>query len=293
MVFAGSLQLIRTAQLVRSDRYWELALANFTQGAGLGGSQFLLGLARPSGLMLVGGFLLSRAVWAPSLKLLVSTSFRDFRKLALKHRSYALAAGTTAFVNGLGSQLPVLAAAAFFGSVEAGLFAMMARILISPLTVVGQAAAAATLGHIGMRLRARDERALRLLNQTMRDLFLVGLVPCIAVAIGGPWGAEILLGSEWKQVGILMSVMSIGALAQFTCAPFAQLLNLMNRSRTLLLWDITRLAIVTLAISIPALMGWPFVVSVALLSFGYVIIYIALSVMVRSAIIRGVVGRQD
>lgn len=289
LVFVGSLQPVRTAQLVRRGDYRKLATANFLRGSSMGVSQYLLGLIHAAIGFLSLGFVLSRLVWLPALRMLNKVRLATAFAVVRENWSYCLYAGLSALSNSLGGQFPILVAALLYGNVEAGLFAMMTRLLMSPLSVVGQAVAAASLGHIGSRIRESDPSALKMMRHTTRDLLLVGLVPCGLIALIGPRLADRFLGAEWTGVGDLLVVMSIGALAQFVASPFAQMLNVTDRSFVLLGWDIARLAIVGGAMVIPAVAGAEFITAALFLSVGYVVTYGALFVLVHRAI-RSAVG---
>lgn len=283
LVALGSLQVIRSAQLARSRRYVALAFQNFFRGASMGGVQYVLGFISSSIESLVAGFLVSRSGGLLSIGILRRPA-TSLRETVRKFWVYGCTAGTTALVNSFAGQAPLLLIGALYGSVEAGLFAMMLRLLVSPMTIVGQAASSATLGEIGRIRRGGEGDASRFVKRASRDLAFVGLVPCAFVAVAGPWLSQLLMGEEWRRAGALMAVMSIGALVQFAIAPMSQLLNITGKSSQLLRWDILRLVTYVLAIVVPSLLGASLVGAVLVYSIAHLPVYGSLFYLVHASV---------
>lgn len=274
LVTIASLQLVGGAALVRRGDYRRLARANFVQGAGAATTQVALGAVSPTPGGLLAGFALARLIWLQPVASLARGRRRHVSWRSV--RPFALTAGPSAFLNSLGGQMTVLLAIAFYGPVGAGLLAMAIRVLVSPLGIVGQAAAAATLGEVGRILRDGDGSVRAVAHRAMRDMLRVGLIPCGLAAALGIALVPRLLAPEWETTGHIVALLSFGTLAQFTISPFSQLLNLLGRSRQLLCWDLGRLVLITLAWTIPALDNQPLVITVGFYSASLVVIYIGL-----------------
>lgn len=291
LVFLASLQLVGGAVLTRDRRYSALASANFTQGAGTGVGQVLLGLVQASPLSLVLGFAAARLVWfVPVARLFrprPATSGADrahAARIPEEVRRDAPVAGLSALVNSLGGQLTILVASALYGAVEAGLLAMAIRLLVSPLAIIGQAAAAASIGELGRIVRTSTDGGGSVVKSAMRDLFLVGLIPCVSLGVVGVFFSGPILGAEWEEAGIMMALLAPGTLLQFTVSPFSQLLNLTGRSRRLLVWDLTRVVVLATTLVTPWALGASILVTVACYSVALVPLYVWMAVLVRSAV---------
>ncbi len=282
LILAGSLQLLGTAAMTRVRNYRRLAVSNFAQGAGLGVLQLLLGLYQPTVGALVVGFGTARLAWLPSLR----GTFRRGAALATwrEHWRFGRVAGTSGLVNSVAGQVPILLTAVLYGDHIVGQLAIAIRILVAPLGIVGQAVASANLGEIGRLLREHDPAAARWVKAGMRDLFLLGLIPCAIAGGLGSWLVPIVLGSEWRESGSMVAVLSIGALAQFTAAPFSQLLNVAGRNAALMTWDVARLVTLTVSILVPWTLGLPPIWAIATYSALLVALYIALGRIVIRAV---------
>jgi O-antigen/teichoic acid export membrane protein len=254
LVFLASLQLLGSAVLTRAREYRSLAVGNFAQGAGLAVVQLLLGLANTGAGSLLAGFGAARLGWLPALR----RSQREMPGIATlwrRNRRFAALAGGSAFLNSLTTSLPVLLTSAFYGNATVGQLAIGIRMLVAPLSLVGQSAASANLGEVGRMLRRGDKGVAQLVRHGMRDLLAVGLIPCGIAGALGTWAVPLVLGREWHEAGLLLALMTAGALAQFVAAPFSQMLNMTGNNRLQLLWDIGRLLATVLSMSIPRAMG--------------------------------------
>lgn len=280
LVTLASFQLIGLAAYTRHGRYRDLALTNFLQGAGTGVAQSMLGWWRPGVGSLLAGFGLARLVWLRSVRP-VGASRSELASTWRKYRASAGVAGSSALVNSLAGQVILLATATLHGAVAAGVVAMAVRVLVAPLSLISQAVAAASLGHVGAALRDEDpDRAGHLTRHGMRDLFLLGALPALGALTLAPWLAPIVLGESWRLVGAVTAALALGAWAQFVGAPFGQLLNVAGRSRQLFVWDVARLVLVLAALVVPVWLGGDVVASVWAYSAVQVALYSGLIVLV-------------
>lgn len=284
LVFLASLQLVGGSILTRERSYGSLAAANFTQGAGTGVVQVALGLLQASPLSLVLGFGAARLVWFAPLRKLRAPRVPLAQTITPPVRRDAGMAGLSALVNSLGGQLTILLASLFYGQIEAGLLAMAIRLLVSPLAIVGQAAASASLGELGRLIRERSSDGPAVVKRSMRDLSLVGAIPCVGLAALGLFFAPQLLGPEWADAGRMMALLAPGTLLQFVVSPFSQLLNLSQRTRQLLVWDISRVVILAASLTLPWVFGASILVTVACYSAALVPLYVWMAYLVRSAV---------
>lgn len=282
LVVIASLQLIGSAELTRTRAYRALGMSNFVQGAGTGAVQVLLGwLFGGTGSLLVG-FGAARLIWVRSLRT-ASESDRGLMTIWRHSRRFAAISGSSALINSLAGQLPILLSTALFGHVQVGFLAMAVRILVAPLGIVSQAAASANIGEVGNLLREGTSAAERVVVRSMRDLFLLGLVPCAAVGGLAIWLVPIVLGPEWRTTGTIMAVLAIGSLAQFVGSPFSQLLNLTGHNRRLLLWDVSRLLLIGITFGVVGHFGG-LVAAVTGYSVVLVVLYATLVTMVVTAV---------
>lgn len=281
MVMGGSLQLVGAATMTRRRRYKRLAWTNLQQTAGMGILQVLLGCFSAGVVSLLAGFAIARVVWWPTLMRLRPT-LTPWRLLTRSHRRFARIAGSSAVLNALASQSSILLVGIFYTSADTGNYAMAVRILGVPLAVLSQAVAAAAIGEIGSLVRARTQWYPTVL-QTMKVLLMIGAVICGAAFLLAEWLAPSLLGPNFEGAGQVIAILALGSWLQFAISPFSQLLNLTESHRSLLIWDISRLILLSLAWVVPGVLGAPLTVTLVLYSVAMTVVYLHLFVLVRAA----------
>lgn len=283
MVTIASTQLIGAAWLARRQAYGALAGASFVQNGGLAVAQAGLATLSPTVGALIVGFVLSRAYWFLHIPRFVWRRTAA-RRVWRRHRAYALTAGTSAGVNSLAGQVPILLPALLYGDQAAGLLAMALRILVSPLALIAEAAAAAAVGEISQAIRIQSGQGRAVLRRGLLDLATVGALPSLAAGALGTVAVPWLLGEEWAGAGTIVAVLAAGAWAQFIVAPFSQALNLSGHSRWLLVWDLARLSVVTAAFLVPSSLGLGIVAAAACYSVAMLGLYAAMSIMCDRAL---------
>lgn len=283
LVTTASMQLLGGAVYTRRASYRQLTVANFVQGAGTGLVQLILGLASPGVWSLIAGFGLPRLVWLRGLPHGLRSS-AGHRATWAKSRRFAIFVGSAAAFNSVAGQLPILLTSALFGSVAVGVLAIAIRVLVGPLALIGQAASAASLGEIGGHLRAHDERALVVTRQAMRDLLILGLLPCALVAYFGGSVFSLILGEKWQHAGVLAGLLAFGALGEFAIAPFHSLLAMTLNNRLILTWDVIRTVAIFLAFVVPYIFGGTVDTAVACYSGVMVLLYGSLAFFVLRAV---------
>jgi O-antigen/teichoic acid export membrane protein len=286
LVFLASLQLLGSTILTRDRRYRSLAAGNFLQGAGLGVVQLFLGLISPGIDSLLAGFGSARLGWLAALRKPGCDRTR-ISALWRQNRRFATLAGSSAFLNSLTSSVPILLVSAFYGDAAVGQLAIGIRVLVTPLSIIGQSAASANLGEVSRMLRDRDtDDAVWLVKRGMRDLLAIGLIPCVLAGTAGVWAVPFVLGQKWREAGLLLAVQAAGALAQFVVVPFSQLLNVTGENRRLLIWDMGRFCMTVLSFCAARAAGLPPVWAVGCWSAALVVVYGALARMIPHAITR-------
>jgi O-antigen/teichoic acid export membrane protein len=285
LVFLAALENLGSAVMTRAQRYRSLSAANFVQSASMGVIQLLLGVISPGADALLAGFGLSRLSFLPAFRKATRTIPRVPASWK-ENRRFAELAGGSAFLNALTGSAPIILVSMFYGDAAAGQLAIGIRVLITPLSIISQAAAFANLGEVSRMLRVGDKSAAQLVRHGMRDLFAVGLIPCALAGVLGSWAVPFVLGQKWREAGLLLTVQAAGALAQFVAAPFSQLLNVTEDNRRLLIWDSERFAVTILSFCAARIAGLSPVWAVGCASVALVFVYCALARLVLRAVAR-------
>src|SRR5699024_3620806 len=79
-----------------------------------------------------------------------------------------------------------------------------------------------------------------LFNKIVMKLFLVTCLPYVLLLIFGSGIFSFIFGSEWEYSGKLMSIMSILFLIEIVVYPLMVTLEILNKQKILLVWQLVR-----------------------------------------------------
>lgn len=283
LVCVASLQLVSTAANVRQRRYGLVGLGNFVQQAGTPAVQIVAAFPGigMSGLLL--GFLLPRLYWVRSICGLPAAWLRSLNDVGI--RRFAATSGSSALLNSTASQLPILVVTTAYGAASAGLVAVGIRAFVAPLGLVGQAMSSASNGEVSERIRQGDyDGARRIVRLGAGVLAGVGFIPAAVVVALAPSHMASFLGESWGSAGQVVQALMPGAYAQLCTSPFAQTLNISNRSGWLLCWDVARFVLIALGLGVPSLLGADLVATIWVYSAAMVFTYVLLGYLVNAAL---------
>lgn len=142
---------------------------------------------------------------------------------------------------------PTFAVAFLFSASDAGYFALAQRLLLIPLTVIGQAAASVYIAQASMALRERQLLEGRRLftTRSLQLLTVATLIGAVAL-IASQYAILSIFGAEWIGAEKFLVLLIPVAASQLVCSPLSQTLVLTGRTHWLLRFEIVRiLALVT------------------------------------------------
>lgn len=279
-VFVVGAGQVMAAWMVRAQRYGQLARRNVTLGVGQVAVQLVCGVLewRPIGLLL--GLLAGRAAAfgglgfaAGGLLRLRRPRRKQIRGVFVLYRRFPLVSSWSALLNTAGSQAPLLVISTCYGQAAVGLIALTVRVLATPAAVIGQPVAQVYLGEVSAANRARSAQLGRAVQNTVRRLLIIGLLPAGVLVSFAPSLFAVVFGHGWSEAGHYAQLLSIGYLVEFAVAPVSQTLLLLERQVVQLGWDFSRLVLTTGGPAVCFLLGAPVLTAIAVLSASYVVSY--------------------
>jgi O-antigen/teichoic acid export membrane protein len=151
--------------------------------------------------------------------------------------------GSSALLNSAATQLPAILLAGFFGTTTAGWFALGQRVVMAPLSFVSLSVSQ-VYANEAARLARDDALAFRnLYLRTAKNLFIVGVIPVLLLAIGGPWLFSIVFGEVWSNAGTFLRILSLMLVFQFVASPLSYTLDVLERLSWELGWNALRLVL--------------------------------------------------
>ena len=204
-----------------------------------------------------------------------SAHFRlpEMRKQALKYKNLPLISTWAAFASAIGANSIAPLLAVFYGAASAGFYAIAARVVSMPMTVIGKAVSdvfykEATVAH--------EEGRLGTLVVSVADQLIRLAVP---VAILGflvsPRLVPIVFGEDWAITGDIVQAAIVWALMNFVVSSTTPIYPIINKLHVAMFFEVTIAAYAALAIVLGSYLFDSLVASIWLLSGGNAIIYVA------------------
>jgi lipopolysaccharide exporter len=123
---------------------------------------------------------------------------------------------------------------AFFGSATAGNFSLAMRILAVPSAFIGQAVADVFFSRAARIERTGDQTSLAV-DRVASALFAVGLPVFSITTLMGPEIFVLLFGSEWRDAGLIASLLSPWLGLNLISSPISGVIAVKRQSRRLLI----------------------------------------------------------
>ena len=266
-------------------RYRELSWIRIAQALGVTGVQVLTGWLAPSTLGLALGHTLGVLLGVIAAVCMTPLPLRTFlpwagfcaklRAFWVQHRRFPLFALPADFINTTAGQLPLFFITSKFGLEAAGLYALAARILGGPISLLGTAVldvfkrSAATsyreLGH------CRDEYL-----RTFRVLAVLGALLALGVFVVAESLFARAFGEAWRQAGVIAVWLMPMFVLRFVASPLSYVFYIAGGQKVDLVWQCGLLSMTALAF----VAGPDFEASVKAYAAGYAgmyVIYLLLS----------------
>lgn len=203
----------------------------------------------------------------------VRTSAARLRWTARRYRNYPLLSAPAALLQSSSLQLPAVVLMAYFGPAAAGVYAVAQRVIATPIQVVGSALAMVFMGETLHLAKSSPAQLRRVMLRSVALTALIGSLPILLLALGGPPLFEFALGREWAEFGTYIRTMAPMFVAQFAMYPISQTLKVLERPGLQLVFDASRLALGVGSLAVAAWLGAEPVTAVLVYSIGMTLSY--------------------
>ncbi len=264
-VFAGGFYQALTYWAMRRDGYKQIALSKFTKVGSQVATQLGVGMAIHGSLGLLlgdavgriagtGRFL--RELWRGYQSQLRAIRPARMMQLAARYRDYPLVSMWGALINCSGLALPALFLAQYYGARETGWFALVNQVLGVPGALIGASIAQVYTSEAAKLSRSDPERLMQIFRKTTRRMLALGIAPCALFTILAPWLFQIIFGPKWREAGEYARCLAFMFYAGFINSPVTMTLNILERQKSQLAWDASRLVLTVLAMVLPEYLGY-------------------------------------
>jgi O-antigen/teichoic acid export membrane protein len=259
-VLGGGLYQALSYWAIRHNGYRQMATTKFTQAGAQIATQLGAGLLIHSSIGLLLGDALGRIVgsgrflrqlwWGYEGQIRAIRCSRMIR-LAIRYRGYPLVSMWGALINASGLALPSLFLAQYYGPQQTGWFALVNRVLGVPAALIGVSLGQIYTSEAARLSRSDPGRLLSIFLKTTRQMFYLGLTPCILFTIFAPWIFRVTFGNAWHEAGEYARYLAFMCLASLINSPVTMTLNILERQRAQFAWDGLRLMLTVLCMVLP------------------------------------------
>jgi O-antigen/teichoic acid export membrane protein len=204
------------------------------------------GIGRSSGVLrLFKVFLNTKKKFIRVFKLkLVFLGFRKFKSFSFK-------ATLSAFLSTFTIQVPIIIIGYVYDPYFAGLYLLSQKVIGLPITLISRSISQVYYSEAIKLLREGPDKLSSFFKKSIIKIFLISLVPFIFVSVIAPTAAEYFLGDEWLESGRYIQLLIPMFIAQISITPLGQTLYVTNSTGLHLIWEIIRLILLSIGISIP------------------------------------------
>jgi O-antigen/teichoic acid export membrane protein len=157
---------------------------------------------------------------------------------------------------------------------EVGWYALMQRVALAPIGLVGSAVSQSFWAEAARLVREDRPALARLYRRSSWRLVWVAL-PICAAALAGPWLIAPLFGAEWEGAGWVLAASVPMLFGQVVASPLSHLV-VHGRQHWQAAWDLARIAALALTIEAAGRAGLGIVATVASLSTAMAAMYLVL-----------------
>lgn len=146
----------------------------------------------------------------------------------------------------LAQQMPIMLMAYAFGAAALGQFALAKMVVSLPVHLLSDALGKSAYGELAKIGRKNPTEIKKILNSTIKGLFLAALFPVVGIFLLSPYVLPFILGKEWNDAGLYASGLSIYLLATVIAVPMPAFVNVFERQKEFLVWNAIRCIILGL-----------------------------------------------
>lgn len=243
---------------IRKRAFKAVARTRAYQGVATALIQLTLFSFGPLGLILAkvlgsatGLTALARIPWQASPKPFRHVSILRVLVAAKRYRRFAQFSAPGELAIGAADLLPSILFAALFSPFVAGQYALVNRVIKTPLILVGQAVSQVFMGEGAIALRANPARFYRLYIKTSICLAIVGAAIGAVLLFAGPFLFRSIFGRQWEIAGVYARILSIFVSGQLVAAPLKRTLAMLERQSWHMGWAVLELLLVVVSIALP------------------------------------------
>jgi lipopolysaccharide exporter len=167
-----------------------------------------------------------------------SIGWSRMRELAREYRDFPQYSATMNVMNALSLGLPVLLLTHFYGIAVAGAYAFGIRIVSTPMGFVTRSLRQ-VLFQKACEVHNEGDRLLPLFLKITSGMFLLALLPALALVAWGPQTFAWVFGAQWHTAGVFVRSLTLWLLFMFCNLPAVLFGRIMRIQRKMFAYDVS------------------------------------------------------
>jgi len=228
----------------RNKRFDKISIAKVVQTIVTLGSQITAFLTLKAGAGgLIAGYILGQIsgmgvllTQTKGTHLWKHSAFK-LRSMARHYSDFPKLASLGAFFDTAAAQLPLVLIPALYSPHIGGIYAITDRLMRIPTSFIGSSVGQVFYQRLAQFKNNPQERR-RLILNTWKYLFILGLGPLLLVILFGPAILTFFLGSNWPEAGHFARILAVGFLFQFVASSTSLGIVALERLDILFLWQL-------------------------------------------------------
>ncbi|MFD9628587.1 oligosaccharide flippase family protein [Peribacillus muralis] len=263
LFFAGVYQVM-SYWMLKEDKYKGITHSKLLQSISNVISQFsLISINHVTpGIGLIAGDMIGRGIslayiWRFFLKQMhwPKVEFRRMRYLLKKYEKFAKYSTWSTFLSSLSLQIIFLLLMRLYGPEVTGHFSMAIKTVGLPISLLGASISTVFYSEVSKSIKDEPGRVLHLYKSIITKTAMIGLPSIALLAVMAPSLFSFVFGDAWRVSGQYVTLMSFMFLAQVNIMPVSQILFLVNKQKTQLVWEISRLLLLCIGVVVSFTLG--------------------------------------
>ena len=169
--------------------------------------------------------------------------------VAKKYIKFPQYSSPTILLNEAGTKLPLILSSLLFGSAAAGIYALVERVTLAPISLLGAAFANIYAGELAAAKRENPSGVMAVFKSAFMAAFALSAAIGAALYFGADLIVALLFSAEWHHGGAteLLKIMSILLVLRIIATCVGRVFTILERQEIALVWNISRAASISLA----------------------------------------------
>lgn len=246
-----TMYVIVESLLVRQRNHGALAFRRLVQPMATTLGQLAMSIVTSSSLGLTIGVIAGRSLGFTSLFSVLRNAVTDsvvaqpgFRTVLRKYWRFPIVFAPAAIANAVGSSLPLLLVARWFGSSEAGQLALAITLTTLPPAIISVAFGNIFRGELALRLRSNQHNQQKFFLRASVGLAAIASLWFLVLVLVSRTFVPRVFGPDWATLPQYVEALAVSAASGLAVSPLTSVLGLYQRGLPNLLLDISRIVMV-------------------------------------------------